>query len=88
MGVVMRKFFSSVKLALFGLFAFVGLMFSGISSAQAAGTGQGPDLSGMTDQINWGSTLTAIAAMAGALAGVYVLIKAAAFIIGMLKGNK
>lgn len=44
------------------------------------------DLSSLTDAVNMGSVTTAVLAIAGALIVVYVAIKGAKIVIGMVKG--
>jgi hypothetical protein len=51
------------------------------ASAQAAG----PDMSGLTSAVDFGTVTTAILAIAGLLAVVYVAIKGASLGLSMLK---
>ncbi|MBP4045190.1 hypothetical protein [Chromobacterium violaceum] len=50
----------------------------------AAGTG--PDLTPLTSVVDFGTVITAVMAIAGLLAGVYVAIKGAKIVIGMVRG--
>ena len=52
------------------------------ASAQAAG---GPDMSGLTGAVDFGTVTVAILAIAGLLAVVYVAIKGASLGLSMLK---
>lgn len=64
-------------LALVGAFGL-----SAMTSAHAAG----PDMSGLTTAVDFGTVTTAIMAIAGLLAVVYVAIKGARIGLSMLKG--
>lgn len=62
--------------------ALVGaLSVSAMASAQAAG----PDMSGLTSAVDFGTVTTAIMAIAGLLAVVYVAVKGARIGLSMLK---
>jgi hypothetical protein len=62
--------------------ALVGALgFSAMASAQAAG----PDMTGLTSAVDFGTVTTAIMAIAGLLAVVYVAIKGARVGLSMLK---
>lgn len=52
------------------------------ASAQAAG---GPDMTGLTTAVDFGTVTTAILAIAGLLAVVYVAIKGASLGLSMLR---
>lgn len=60
-----------------------GALVPALALAQATG----PDLSGMTDQIDWSSAIAGVLLIAGGLAGVYVVIRAAKIIMSMIKGG-
>ncbi|MBC3885641.1 hypothetical protein [Undibacterium griseum] len=64
-------------LALVGAIAVSG-------SALAAG---GPDLTPLTSVVDFGTTITATLAIAGLLAAVYIAIKGAKTVLGMIKGK-
>ena len=44
-----------------------------------------PDYTGMTDQIDWSTTITSVLLIAGGLAGVFVVIKGARLIYSMFR---
>lgn len=57
-------------------------------AAHATGTGTAaPDLSSLTNAVDFSTTITAILAIAGLLAGVYISIKGIKFVLGLLKGS-
>lgn len=53
------------------------------ANAQAAG----PDLSSLTSSVDMGTTVTAILAVAATLAGLFVAIRGAKTVLGMIKGR-
>jgi hypothetical protein len=59
--------------------------------AAATGTGfamaAGPDLTPLTSNIDFGTTITAVLAIASLLAAVFVAIRAAKTVLGMIKGR-
>lgn len=57
---------------------------SGMAVAQSA-SAAGPDMSGLTGAVDFGTVTTAIMAIAGLLAVVYVAIKGARIGLSMLK---
>lgn len=59
--------------------ALVGALSTG--AAMAAG----PDLSSLTGAVDFGTVITAILAIAGLLAAVYVSIKGATTVIGLIR---
>lgn len=62
--------------------ALVGALgFSAMASAQAAG----PDMTGLTSAVDFGTVVTAIMAIAGMLAVVYVAIKGARIGLSMIR---
>ena len=69
-------------------------MFRKIASLAALSTvatgvlaaGTGPDLTPLTSVVDFGTVITAVLAIAGLLAGVYVAIKGAKIVIGMVRG--
>ncbi|MCG9093786.1 hypothetical protein [Laribacter hongkongensis] len=69
-------------------------MFKKIASLAALSTvatgvlaaGTGPDLTPLTSVVDFGTVITAVLAIAGLLAGVYVAIKGAKIVIGMVRG--
>jgi len=69
----------------------LAMMFLGVATgiAQAAGTttATAPDLSGLTNMVDFSTVITAVLAIAALLAGVYVAIKGAKTVLHMIKGN-
>lgn len=64
--------------------ALVGaLSASAIASAQATG----PDMSGLTGAVDFGTVTVAVLAIAGMLAVVYVAVKGASIGLSMLRGR-
>lgn len=55
----------------------------GASGAMAAG----PDLTSLTTAVDFGTVTTAVLAIAGSLALVYIAMKGAGIVLGMLKGR-
>ncbi|TCK37164.1 hypothetical protein B0G84_6219 [Paraburkholderia sp. BL8N3] len=55
-----------------------------VAHAQTSPTG--PDFSQLTASIDLSTVITAVLAVAGIMVGVYVAIKGAKIVIGMLKG--
>lgn len=49
--------------------------------------GTGPDLTPLTSQVDFGTVITAVLAIAGLLAGVYVAIKGAQTVLSMIRGR-
>lgn len=58
------------------------LTVAGASQAQATG----PDVSALTGAVNFSTVSAGIMTVAGAVIGVYLVIKAAQFIIARVKG--
>ena len=46
----------------------------------------GPDLTPLTSTVDFGTVITAVLAIAGLLAGVYVAIRGAKVVISMIRG--
>ena len=76
-----KQFFTKAKLAIVVAAAAV---FAPV--AHAAGS-TAPDLSSLTNAVDFSTTITAILAIAGLLAGVYISIKGIKFVLGLLKGH-
>jgi len=53
--------------------------------AQTVATG--PDLSPLTSTVSFGTVITALLAIAGLLAGVYVAIRGAKIVLSMIRGG-
>lgn len=64
-----------------------GLMAVGALVSSSGAMAAGPDMSGLTTAVDFGTVTTAILAIAGLLAIVYVAIKGAKIGLGMLKGG-
>jgi len=66
------------------------LVFAGsmvvVAAANAQATG-GPDLTSLTGSVDMGTTVTAILAVAATLAGLFVAIRGAKTVLGMIKGR-
>lgn len=62
----------------------VGAAASSMSSAAVAG---GPDMTGLTSAVDFGTVTVAVLAIAGMLAVVYVAVKGAKIGLAMLKGS-
>lgn len=60
-----------------------GLALAGGAAAQETG----PDLSSLTSQINFGTVIVALLAVAAALAGVYIAWKGAKMILAAIRGG-
>lgn len=56
------------------------------SAVASAATG-GPDLAALTSSVDMGTTVTAILAVAATLAGLFVAIRGAKTVLGMIKGR-
>ncbi|GAC1569023.1 MAG: hypothetical protein NVS3B3_22980 [Aquirhabdus sp.] len=63
--------------------ALVGAIAVSGSALAAAG----PDLTPLTSSVDFGTTITALLAIAGLLAAVYIAIKGAKTVLGMIKGR-
>ena len=63
---------------------FVSLAALGFTAGAMAA---GPDLTALTGTVDFATTLAAILAIAASLAGVFVTIRAAKTILGMIKGR-
>lgn len=60
----------------------------GLVSVAAAGSAAaaGPDFSGITSAVDWGSVVTGIIAVAALAAAVYVAVRGAKMLLGMIRG--
>ncbi|QBC42106.1 major capsid protein [Iodobacter fluviatilis] len=67
------------------LAVLVGLGAAMAPAANAAGTA--PDLSSLTSAVDFSTTITALLAISGLLAGVYIAIKGAKTVLRMIKGG-
>jgi hypothetical protein len=64
-----------------------GLMLVGALVTASGAIAAGPDMSGLTAAVDFGTVTTAILAIAGLLAVVYVAVKGARIGLSMLKGG-
>jgi hypothetical protein len=63
-----------------------GLALVGAIAVSGSALAAGPDMSGLTTAVDFGTVTTAILAIAGLLAVVYVAVKGARIGLSMLKG--
>ena len=64
-----------------------GLILVGAIASGSAFADGGPDLTPLTSAVNFGTTIAAVLAIAGLLAGVYIAIKGAKTVLRMIKGG-
>jgi hypothetical protein len=76
------KMESSMKQKLFKRLAIIA-----VATGSAAVMAAGPDLSPLTTTVDFGTTVTAVLAIAGLLATVFVAIRGAKTVLGMIKGK-
>lgn len=62
------------------------LVLMAVSTVAASAQAAGPDMSGLTGAVDFGTVTTAILAIAGMLAVVYVAVKGARIGLSMLRG--
>ena len=62
--------------------------FAGLMAVAAAGSAAaaGPDFSTITSAVDWGSVVTGIIAVAALAAAVYVAVRGAKMLLGMIRG--
>lgn len=65
----------------------IGLVVASASFAVPAFAGPGPDLTPLTSVVDFGTVITALLAVSGLLAAVYVAIRGAKIVLGMIKGS-
>lgn len=66
----------------------VGVSSFAVGIAHAAGTTTtAPDLSGLTNMVDFSTVIAAVLAIAALLAGVYVAIKGAQTVLAMIRGR-
>lgn len=63
-----------------------GLALVGALAMSAQAFAAGPDMSGLTSAVDFSSVNTAVIAIAGLLAAVYVAIKGARIVLSMIRG--
>ncbi|NHZ93925.1 hypothetical protein F2P45_33760 [Massilia sp. CCM 8733] len=64
-----------------------GLALVGALAVSGSALAVGPDMSGLTSAVDFGTVISAVLAIAGMLALVYVAIKGARIGLAMLKGS-
>lgn len=62
----------------------VGLVSTGVLASGVA-LAAGPDVTSLTAAVDFGTVIAGLMTVAGALIGVYIVIKAATFIFDMIK---
>jgi hypothetical protein len=66
---------------------FKHLAVIALATGSAVSMAAGPDMTALTSAVDFGTTTTAILAIAALLAGVYVAIRAAKTVLGMIRGR-
>jgi len=67
--------------------AVIGALLTSVALPVAAQSSTaGPDLTALTNNISFGTVLTAILAVGGLLASVYLALKGARIVLAMLRG--
>lgn len=64
-----------------------GVLVGVVAVAPAFAAGTGPDLTPLTSNIDFSTTITAVLAIAGLLATVYLAIKGSKIVLGMIRGR-
>jgi hypothetical protein len=64
-----------------------GLVLVGAIVVSGSALAAGPDLTPLTSAIDFSTVITAVLAISGLLASVYVAIKGAKTVLGMIKGG-
>ncbi|GHD66088.1 major capsid protein [Jeongeupia chitinilytica] len=62
------------------------LAVSLVATAPVFAAGTGPDLTPLTSNIDFSTVITALLAIAGLLASVYVAIRGSKIVLGMIRG--
>lgn len=81
------KFNLTKKLSSMSALAVAGVLAAPFALAQTAPAATGPDLAPLTSAIDFSTVITAVLAIAGLLATVYLAIKGAKIVLGMLKST-
>ncbi len=68
-------------------FAALTAVFSAVFPALSFAAATGPDLTPLTSTVDFGTVITALLAIAGLLASVYVAIRGAKVVLGMIRGG-
>lgn len=72
-----------MKLNKFGIVSLSSLVAAAAAGSAAAA---GPDFSPITGAVDWGSVVTGILAVAALAAAVYVAVRGAKMLLGMIRG--
>ncbi|MFV3416364.1 hypothetical protein ACNFH8_29285 [Pseudomonas sp. NY15436] len=72
-----------MKLNKFGIVSLSSLVAAAAAGSAAAA---GPDFSTITGAVDWGSVVTGILAVAALAAAVYVAVRGAKMLLGMIRG--
>jgi hypothetical protein len=64
-----------------------GLALVGAVAVSGSALAAGPDLTPLTGAVDFSTTITAVLAISGLLASVYIAIKGARTVLGMIKGR-
>lgn len=64
-----------------------GLILVGALAGATGAMAAGPDLTGLTSAVDFGTVITAVLSIAGMLAVVYVAVKGAQIGLNMLRGR-
>jgi hypothetical protein len=64
-----------------------GLVLVGVMSASAVASAAGTDYTALTSAVDFAGVITAVLAIAATLAGLYVAIRGAKTVVGMIRGR-
>ncbi len=65
----------------------VAAVATAVVAGSAMAAGGGPDMTGLTSAVDFGTVTTAVLSIAGMLAVVYIAVKGAKIALAMLKGG-
>jgi hypothetical protein len=65
----------------------VAAITTAVAAGSAMAAGGGPDMTGLTSAVDFGTVTTAVLSIAGMLAVVYIAVKGAKIALAMLKGG-
>ncbi|ASU40249.1 hypothetical protein hmeg3_19440 [Herbaspirillum sp. meg3] len=65
----------------------VAAVVTTVAAGSAMAAGGGPDMTGLTSAVDFGTVTTAVLSIAGMLAVVYIAVKGAKIALAMLKGG-
>jgi hypothetical protein len=63
------------------------IALAAVAALPVAAFAGGPDLSPLTQQVDFSTTTAAVLAIAGLLAGVYIALKGAHIVLAMIRGR-